>query len=536
MTHQEIQPTTLPTKPFNWSIELIEHTTVQLYKRVTPERIQEVLKENRLVLQGLEGLQAVRRISQPVVDRIDGYLTPMLGWLLEKYQEYLYKNVQKVSATVKEFYSAEKNDFARITLRFLTLAIPQPDSIKKADFSAFKVFFQYDPQYAQESFMKILKTYHSIARKSWDITKTSTPLEIIKKVLTIVATTMEETLIGKGNRLDDFAQEAVQYFILEHRNLKCFSRATFRNYLLEKFNLETLDVQQQRFAEQFLQIARMLFEISHMTNHDLISKLAAGIKEVRIFISSFTTEIKDKLSSVAEFVLSTIPRDQMLLAYNKITTTGVVYLTKGKDEIVIQWKALRESQAVQHCLEIAQCVDQNLRENGKVLIQHYKDNTEALARFVVKNREAILNFCLFYSEKAGKYSHEQLEHLGEMLGKMSLSVVDVLKFIKDGGEMMFDVTAEYSIFYKEKLVEYTMANYKFIMKEGKEKLKIVLEVIRMQQLLSLIGQTVRRVDEYLCIKESLNRVDLLTNDRLRSLADENEKLLLTRNALEAPFY
>jgi hypothetical protein len=120
------------------SLDLAHAYSVQLYKRVTPERIQEVLKENRLVLQGLEGLQAVRRISQPVVDRIDGYLTPMLGWLLEKYQEYLYKNVQKVSATVKEFYSAEKNDYARITLRFLTLAIPQPESYQEGRLHRFQ--------------------------------------------------------------------------------------------------------------------------------------------------------------------------------------------------------------------------------------------------------------------------------------------------------------------------------------------------------------------------------------------------------------
>jgi hypothetical protein len=58
--------------------------------------------------------------------------------------------------------------------------------------------------------------------------------------------------------------------------------------------------------------------------------------------------------------------------------------------------------------------------------------------------------------------------------------------------MMFDVTAEYSIYYKEKLVDYALANYKFVLEEGKEKLKIVLEVIRLHQLLSLIGQTVRR--------------------------------------------
>jgi hypothetical protein len=40
------------------------------------------------------------------------------------------------------------------------------------------------------------------------------------------------------------------------------------------------------------------------------------------------------------------------------------------------------------------------RENGKVLIQHYKDNAEALAKFVVKNREAILNFSLFYCRES----------------------------------------------------------------------------------------------------------------------------------------
>jgi dsDNA-binding SOS-regulon protein len=536
MTHQETQSDSKPTKPFNWSIGLLENTTVQLYKRLTPERIQEVLKDNKLALQGLDCLHSARRLSQPLVDRLDSCLSPMLDWLLGQYQLHLCQTVQRVSSTVKEFYSAEKNDYARITLRFLTLAIPQPESVRRADFTAFKAFFQYDPQYAQEAFQRILKAFHAIARKSWDISKTSTPLEIIQKVLSIVATTMEDTLISKGNRLADFAQEAVDYFIHEHRNLHCFSRVTFRNYLLEKFELETLDAEQLKFSEQFLQIARMLFEISHMTNQDLISKLAAGIKEIKAFISGFTTEAKDKLASVAEFVLSSIPRDQLLLAFNKATATGVVYLTKGKEEIVVQWNAFRESQAVQHCLEIAQAVDEYLRENGKALVQHYKDNAEALAKFVVQNREAILKFSLFYCEKAGKYTHEQVERLREMLGKVTLNAIDVLKFIKDAGETLYDVTAEYSIYYKEKLLDYALANYKFVLEEGREKLKIVLEVVRLHQLVSLIGQTVRKVDEYLCIKESLNRVDLLTNDRLRHLADENEKLLLTRSALEVPSY
>lgn len=236
-----IQAKAFKYHPIHSSIDLAERLGAKVYSKITPPFINDLVKESSLVAKGSSAVISVRQALEPMISSIDGYASVLMEWALDKYQVIFYNNLMKFVCTVKDFYSSENNDFARITLRFLTLAIPQKDYIDSIYPQKFIESFKYDHQFSKESFQNTLNRFYIHAKEHWLVNQQSKPLDIVKNSLFIVASTMEDILFPHDRKIPGFAQKMSDYFCNDTPDRTLFSRKHFREFFKTLVRLPELD-------------------------------------------------------------------------------------------------------------------------------------------------------------------------------------------------------------------------------------------------------------------------------------------------------
>lgn len=224
-----------------------------------------------------------------MISSVDGYASVLMEWALDKYQVIFYNNLMKFVSTVKDFYSSENNDFARITLRFLTLAIPQKDYIDSIYPQKFIESFKYDHQFSKESFQKTLNRFYIHAKEHWLVNQQSKPLDIVRNSLYIVASTMEDILFPHDSKIPGFAQKMADYFCNDNPNRTLFSRKHFREFFKTLVRVPELDEVQKKITDQYVQTASILFDLTSMSNKDLIDWTVNSFKMVKNQVNDIVT-------------------------------------------------------------------------------------------------------------------------------------------------------------------------------------------------------------------------------------------------------
>lgn len=515
--------------PLQSSIEIAEDFGSRLYEKITPTVIDQLVRESRLVKKGQETAVAVRQTFDPLVDLIDSYSSVLLEWAEDKYRVIFYNNLMKLFSVVKDFYSSENNDYARICLRFLTLAIPDPTYMDAIYPEKFYESFKYDPQYNKESFQKILHHFYQHAKEHWLVTRNSKPLEIVRNALYIVASTMEDIQIAHNSRVPFYSQKMADYFVNGTPSRTLFSRKHFRAFYKQLIHAEDLELSQQQLADQYLQIASVLFDLTNMSNKDLIDWTLHAFKSVKCRIANVNTCIRGTASAAFDLATQAVPTQIVKVAYDQVSIQAKTVYEIGKDGVVVIWNRFVDFSPVQYCLGMAHQLDLALRHNGKNLVEMYKKNEKAFMNFVVEHRVEIRDYLTTKAKIATKYSVQTKEALLQFLEKQEDKAFEIAHVGKDVAEMLYEVTADYSLYYKERLSTFISKNYEILKDESKSLSKLVFEKLRIQEIAAFVLLSLRSVEEFLCIKESLSKLDLITN---KCVAEVEQKQILSDSSSE----
>lgn len=515
--------------PLQSSIQLAEDLGSRLYDKITPGIVDQMVRESRIIKKGQETAVSIRKSVDPLVGIIDSYSSILLEWAEDKYRVIFYNNLMKIFSVVKDFYSSENNDYARICLRFLTLAIPDPTYMDAIYPEKFYESFKYDPQYNKESFQKILHHFYQHAKEHWLVNKNSKPLEIVRNALYVVANTMEDILVPHEGRIPFYAQKMADYFVNDSPSRTLFSRKHFRAFYKQLLNVEELDIVQQQLADQYLQIASVLFDLTNMSNKDLIDWTLHTFKSVKCRIANLKSNVQGTASAAMRLATQAVPTQTIKAAYDQVSCQAKTVYEIGKDGVVTIWNRFIDFHAVQYCLGMAHQLDLALRHNGKNLIEMYKNHEKVFMTFVKENRAEIRAYLANKTQTASKYSVQTKQALVEFLEKQEDKAFEIAHVGKDVAEMLYEVTADYSLYYKDRLSSFITQNYEILKDESKSLSKLVFEKLRIQEIAAFVLLSLRSVEEFLCIKESLSKLDLITN---KCVTEVEQKQILSDSSSE----
>lgn len=517
--------------PIQTSLQLAEELGCKLYTRLTPTLVDEFVKKSELVKRGTTTVVAVRHSFDPLIGVVDTYSSAVLEWAEEKYRVIFYNNLLKLFSLIKDFYSSENNDYARICLRFLTLAIPDPTFMDSIYPQKFFENFKYDPQFNKETFQKVLQHFYKHAKEHWLVNKNSKPIEIVRNALYLVASTMEDILVPEAKRIPFYAQKMADYFVNETPSLTLFSRKHFREFYKTLMQEKELNEVQQTLADQFLQIASVLFDLTSMSNKDLIDFTIHSYKYAKVQVIKARDQCLSSFAFVVKLTKEHSPTQAALAVYNVVSVQAKTVYEVSKDGVVTIWNKLAESHPVKYCLGMALELDKALRDNGKSLIKLFRKNEQAFLAFVRQHRAEIREFLKSKAQLLEKYSVETKKAVIEFLEKQEEVVVEIADVGKEVAEALYEITTDFALLYREKLTDFIKANYELIKKESHTLSKLVFTRLRLEEIASFMMHTLKSVEEYLCIKESLSKLDLLTN---RCVSEVEKKHILSQPDTENP--
>jgi len=520
--------------PIQDSLGKIEDLGARLYNRFTPAVVDGVIKESRLVAKTTQSAVAIKQVFDPMINAVDSYASVLLEWGVDKYKTLFLNNLHKLTSTLKDFYSSENNDYARVCLRFLTLAIPNPNYLDVTTLEKFIESFRFDPQFHNDKFQKILTSFYRHASKHWLIGRASKPLEIVQNALYVVAGTMEETLIPPAKKVPNFAQKMADYFITSSPSRTLFSRKHFRHFYKQLLQLHQLDEEDTRIADQFLQISSVLFDLTSMSNKDLVDWTVHSFKFVKSSINNVVNNCTSGCSAVVSAVAKAVPTEPIKGLYTSAAATAKTVFEIGKDGVVTIFHKVIDFSPMQVSLDMAYQVDRVLRNKGKGLIRIFKKNRVAFADFVKVNREDILEFirdkksCL--EDKTVETKEAVVDFLSHRVEDMKTAVElgkDVADVGKDISDLAIEVVADYGLAAKERVGHFVVKHYESIKSETRHLTSLVFRVLRVDEIGAFTMKTLKGVEEYLCIKESLSKLDLLTN---KSVAEVEKRHILDQPA------
>jgi hypothetical protein len=515
--------------PIQNSIKFAEDLGLKVYEKVTPARVDKYLRETSLVKKGTKTVVALKETIDPVLDVIDVYGSSVMEWVEEKYRAVFYNNLMKMISAVKDFYSSENSDYARICLRFLTLAIPDPTYMETAYPEKFYEGFKYDPQFGKESFQKILQHFYQHAKEHWHINKNSKPNEIVRNALYVVASTMEDISIPSDQRVHDYAQRMADHFVESEPTVNLFSRKHFRTFYKQLLKVDELNADQISLADQYLQIASVLFDLANMSNKDLIDWTIHSFNYIRIKVEDLTECLHTKASATINYVSRAIPTQYIKGACSQVVLRSKEFYKIGKDGVVTIWHKSIDSYPIQYCLKLAHQLDLALRHNGETLIAMFKKNEKAFLTYIKEHREEIREYLDTKAKTVSAFSSKTKEDLKRFLSKQEIKASELAGVGKDVADLLYQVSAEYSLYYKEKLSAFITRNYELVKDETKSLGKLVFEKLRIHEIASFVLVTLRKVEEYLRIKESLSKLDLITN---QCAVEVEKRHLLTKTSSE----
>lgn len=513
------------------SLQMAEDIGTKILTQLTPPLIEKIVKDSKIVQKGTSTVVAVKKTVDPYINLLDDYSSVVLEWAEDKYRTIFYNNLMKLFSLVKDFYSSENNDYARICLRFLTLAIPDPTYVDTIYPEKFYESFKYDPQFSKDSFQKVLHQFYKHAKEHWLVNKNSKPIEIVRNALFVVANTMEDVLVPHSKRVPFYSQKMADYFVNESPSLALFSRKNFREFYKNLMQEEELDAGQRLLADQFLQIASVLFDLTSMSNKDLIDFTIHTYKFAKGQVIKLKDHCQTTYSFAVKLATQAIPVETLQNAVNTVALQAKTFYKVGKDGVVTIYHQLLDCHPVQYCLDMAHELDKALRNNGKHLIELFRKNEQAFIAFVRLHRAELKEFIKTRARNLEKYSAETIKIIIEFLERQEDVAIEIAEIGKEVVEALYEITTDFALLYREKLSDFIKANYELIKKESRTVSKLVFTHLRLQEIASFVLQTIKSVEEYLCIKESLSKLDLLTN---RCVSEVEQRHILSPTQDERP--
>ena len=497
--------------PIQASMDKIEQVGTSIYNRMTPKMVDSVLRDSRVVGKTTQTAVAIIKAFDPIVTAVDSYASALLEWGVSKYNTLFVNNVLKLMSTFKDFYSSENNDFARVVLRFLTLAIPQPDYLDITTLEKFLGSFKYDPQFGTEKFQKILVSFFKHAKNHWMVNRASKPLEIVQNALYVVAGTMEEILIPVTEKVPNYAKKMSDYFINAAPSRTLFSRKHFRAFYKSLMQERHLSESEIKLSDQYLQIASVLFDLTSMSNKDLVDWTIHSFKFAKSGVESIMKTCRTTSYTILETVVRITPVEPVKAICQAAYTQAQTLYEVGKDGLITVYHKVLDMSPLQVCLDMAYQLDLVLRNKGHALIRLFKVNKRSFIEFVKLNRDDIILFIREGKSILEEKGAETKEAVIQFLSTRAEDLLDIADVGKDVKDLAVEVVADYATFYKEKASGLVFKYYQTIRKETKQLPSLVFRVLRVDEISSFVLRFLKSVEEYLCIKESLSKLDLLTS-------------------------
>ena len=522
----QFQPEQAPLKfhPLNSSINLITSQSLALYNKLAPQFVADYLSGSELVSRGLKGAEKGWEMVKPAVDTVDSYSSHLIEWSQAKYQKLFLNRLHSLITGLKKFYSSENNDYARITLKLLTKLLPNPELIHSVTEAKFIEYFRADPKFSSEKVQLIIRTMFKNAQQYWAVTKESRPTEIIRSILFIVAATMEEIVITATDRVEHFAERVTEYFLDKVSSAEIFCQEKFRQHVCQVMDAQELSEGLKRLADEYLQIASVLFDLTNMSNRDLVDWSVKRFIQVKNQVKQLYRVCKQNLDFVLQESIR-IPHE----AYDFTSKKTLAVVQVGRETFLSLSLKIKQLEAIQYCLNIAQKVDLALRHNVESVKRILKKNEEAFMAFIGEYQQELVTFIRSSSATVTKYSKETKEALLQVLEKQKIRALNIAELGKETMDMLYDVSAQFLYKEKEMLTQFFVKNSALLQEETKALGSLVFKVLRVDEIASIVARNLAAAEEYLCIRESLSKLDVLTFD---SASEIYEKQLLAPAASE----
>lgn len=501
-----------------------EDLLASAYTKLTPTPVDKALRANKVVLKGCQIVQSTRKYAGNLIARVDN--------AADGAKFIVFDTVSNFKKSIKDFYSSENNDYARIILRFLTLAIPNPQLLASTTLEKFSELFRYDPQFGTERFSKILGSFFKQAREHWLVDKTSKPMEIVRNSLYLVAFTMEELHIPYTERVPFFAQKLADYFMVDHQPKNLFKRKSFRAHFSSLLQLDALNESQQTLSDQFLQIASVLFGLTSVGNKDVIDRVIALFKYASNGFDTLFGMGAAGLSRARTSVSTAVavPVKQAKIAYDLVLSNGTKLLSVSKDGVITIWTELIDNNAFKTCLKMIHQVNEYFRENGKQIVSKFRANEKVFTRFVSEHKEELVEFIEQRGATLKKFSQPTIDAALETVRKFEGKFQHIAETGKDVTECIYEASAKYISSSKAKLAKFVEEHIDTIKEETESLTHVIFDKLNLQEVCALVVRYLKLVEEYFSIKERLFKLDFLLNKEV--VAVEKSHLLGSR--LEAP--
>lgn len=516
------QPTIQGTKfaPVQTVVTATESLLTSAYNKITPAPLDKALRANKLVASGCQVVVKTRRFADSLITRVDQAADGACIVVLD--------TVSNFRKSVKDFYSSENNDYARIILRFLTLAIPNPQLLAGLSIEKFLELFRYDPQYGSERFTKIIGSFFKQAKEHWLVDKTSKPIEIVRNSLYLVAFTMEELHIPYSDRVPFFAQKLSDYFMVENPPANLFKRKPFRAHFGALLQVPSLSEAQQLLSDQFLQIASVLFGLTSVGNKDVVDWVIAGFKfassQFDTLLGYGRASYVNLKSSVSTAVA--VPVKQAKIAYDLVLSNGTKLVSISKEGVITIWTELIDNQAFKTCLKLIHQLNAYFRENGKQIIGKFKENEQVFTKFLNEHKEELVQFIEDKRANLKKFSQPTVDATLEAVKKFEGKVQQITAEGKEVTECLYQASANYLSSSKAKLAKFVEEHIDTIKEETESLTHVIFDKLNIQEVCALVVRYLKLVEEYLSIKERLFKFDFLFNKEI--VAVEQSHLLESR--------
>lgn len=507
-TPQQPQPAPLRYQPLNSSISLITSQSLALYNRLAPQCVADYIRSSELVNRGLKGAERGWELVKPAVDTVDTYSSHFIEWGQARYQKLFLNRLHNLINGLKKFYRSENNDFARITLKLLTKLMPNPNYIQTVTEAQFTELFKWDPKFSSERVQQIIKKLYKNAQQYWTVTKESRQVELLKNILFVVAATMEDVIIDSADRVERFAEQLTEYFLDKaDQTADLLSQDRFRQYILKIMNVPALSDGLKALADDFIEIVGVLFDLANLSDRDLVEYAIRRYKKTKAQLIQLYSVSKQNFNYLLQESIR-IPRS----AYDYTSQKAHAVVQVGKETFMNLSAKVRQLEAIQYCLNIAQKVDLALRHNVESLRRVLKKNEEAFLAFVSEYQQELLTFIRNSSATLSKYSKETRDTVLEVLEKQRIRVLNVAELGKEAMDMLYDASAQYLYKEKEILTQFFVKQSELLKEETRALGGLVFKVLRVDEIASIVARHFRTAEEYLCIRESLSKLDVLTFD------------------------
>ena len=506
------QPQTEPVQPkyhpLNSSINLISSRSVALYNRLAPQFVADYLSSSELVHRGIKRAEQGWEMVKPAVDTLDTYSSSFIEWSQARYQKLFLNRVHGLINSLKKFYRSESNDFARLTLKLLTKLMPDPKYIQSVTEAEFIELFKWDPKFSTERVQLIIRKLYNNAQQYWKVTNETRQLDLLRNILFIVAASMEDVVINAADRVERFAERLTEYFLDKaDAAVDLLSQERFRQFVVETMKASELTEGLRILADEYLELVAVLFDLANLSNRDLVDWTMKRYKKVKTQLKQMYTVSRHNIDYLLQESVR-IPQD----AYAYTSKKALAVVQVGRETFIDLSQKLKQLEAIQYCLNIAHKVDIALRHNVESVKRILRKNEEAFLAFVSEYQQELLTFIRNSSTTLNKYSQETRDALLEVLEKQKIRVLNIAELGKETMDMLYDASAQYLYKEKEMLTRFFVKHSELLKEETKALGGLVFKVLRIDEIASIVARNFRTAEEYLCIRESLSKLDVLTFD------------------------